>query len=37
MAAAIKGRRQQWGLKSKGEFIERLLDLMTKEPVKGQV
>ena len=35
MAAAIEGRRKQWGLKSKGEVIERLLDWMTKEPVDG--
>ena len=35
MAAAIEGRRKQWGLKSKGEVIERLLDWMTKEPVEG--
>ena len=37
MAAAIEGRRQQWGLKSKGEVIERLLDWMTQESVEGQV
>ena len=37
MAAAIEGRRKQWGLKSKGEVIERLLDWMTKESVEGQV
>ena len=35
MAEAIEGRRQQWGLQSKGEVIERLLDWMTKEPVDG--
>ena len=36
MAAAIEGRRKQWGLKSKGEVIERLLDWMMKEPVEEQ-
>ena len=35
MSAAIEGRRKQWGLKSKGEVIERLVDWMTKEPVEG--
>ena len=35
MAAAIEGRRKQWGLKSKGEVIEHLLDWMTKEPIEG--
>ncbi|EAQ73534.1 hypothetical protein BL107_10736 [Synechococcus sp. BL107] len=36
LSAAIEGRRKQWGLKSKGEVIDRLLDWMTKEPVEGK-